>query len=706
MRAISRSTRNDDKKRESRNRGRTRSGAGSRYEVLERAGEGTLFVVYKVRNREDNQILALKAAKSTFTKNASFATALADAAETTLGLSHPHIAEPVEVGEEEGTVFVVTEWLPANNLEERLRRAPFGRVETLTFVRQIAEALHYLHSNGVMHGDLRPHQVLFNNDGKLKLTDAGLWPAFPAAGLVLTDVQQDAAYYLSPEYEGSAAPTPASDLYALGVILYRMLTGRVPFDGASALSIATRHRRDNPMRPSQWNPSVPADLEAATLRLLEKDPASRYASAADLLNDLNGKAGGVANSGAVENAPAPQIVIPAYNEPVPTVAAATAAAAAASAASANAAAATGAAGTAAAGTAAGAATGAAAARPTIPPPPARQAPKPPPQVQPKTQGSDSGDRIVHHPVAEEVIDHKLGRKKQRKREAIGALLAVFWLLVAIGLLCGIVYGGYRMWQDQTPPAVTVPDYREKSRDTAAQLLARRGLKLVVASEVYDPKRPADTVIKGDPPAGKQVRAGREVLVTISKGQEPIKMPDLTELDLQRARQIIERSGMKLGQVADQYHDTVPKGYIISQYPEAGQPFRRSESISLTVSRGPTPVPTDATENGLPPLPADDPSNFDDEDGGTATPPIDPSIPQSDVPLISRTITVRVAIPADGQPQDVSIDVQDQNGERTVYQQTHNPGDLVRERVRVTRQQGTKARIRIYVDGSLLREQVL
>jgi eukaryotic-like serine/threonine-protein kinase len=298
-------------------------------------------------------------------------------------------------------------------------------------------------------------------------------------------------------------------------------------------------------------------------------------------------------------------------------------------------------------------------------------------------------------------DERLERKRHRRREALGALLSVFWLLVAIGLLGGIVYGAYYFWVQGAPPDVTVPKYVGKSQADAARALQSKGLKMVIGSEVYDPKRPAGTVIKGDTEAGKYVKSGREVTVTVSRGEEPIKMPELIELDLQRARQIIERGGMRLGMVADQYHDTIPQGYICGQYPEPGQSFRRSEPINLIVSKGPQPL-ADATDpSQLPPPPPRTPPSLNPEaaEESITNPPKAP-----EVPMVSRTVAVRVAIPADGDAKEVRIVVRDAEGEHTVYRQTHAPGDLIDETVEVTRQQGTTAIVRVYVDGKLEREQ--
>jgi serine/threonine-protein kinase len=731
-------------------------------------GEGTLFVVYRVRDRSNNRVMALKALKGAFNRHPRFASTLTACVDRMAKLSHPHLARLWEIGEEEGTLFLVTEWLPGQNLEQRLRRAPFGRAEALSFTRQIAEALHYLHQNSAVHGDLRPRHVGAAADGSLKLTDAGLYESFAAAGMAPMDVMEEAVYYTAPERTEGAAPAPSSDLYALGVILYRMLAGRVPFDGPSPLSIAMRHRKDAPLRPSQFNPDCPPDLEEVAMRLLEKDPQARYASAGQLLRDL--AVGPAASRPARNDAPntvAPSTVAPSGVTSTPLVsapvsqsngngatphsvapsqttgvgaAAANAVGAGISvagavaagsvttgAASAAAGAAVATAGTVAASTAASAAVpgaaGAVAALSELPfagagavstPAPVTTVVPPAPVVNTahttapaRTAPMPQGTYDDTLPLANDTNatafsddDERLARRKQRRREALGALLAVFWLLVAIGLFGGIVYGAYYFWKKETPREVRVPSYINKSEHEARSVLTRAGLKMVIVGQVYDPKRPEGTVIKGQPAPKKLVRTGREIGVTVSRGQEPITMADLTELDLQRARQIIERGGMRIGNLATQYHDTIPKGYICGQFPEPGQSFQRNEPITLIVSLGPQLSDLSSEPAQLPPPPRRSPAG----EIASSSPLSTDSNATPEVALVSRTVHVRVVIPSDGEAKEMRVVVRDSDGEHTVYSQVHMPGDLVDEDVQVTRRQGTTAIVRVYVDGTLLREQ--
>ena len=631
--------------------------AAERYEVLGRAGEGTIFAVYRVRDRDNGRIYALKALKNAFVKHPRLSNALAHSFESFLPLNNPYLARVSDVGLAEGTLFFVQEWLVGRPFEDRLRQAPLPQNEVWLYTRQIAEALNFLHQNNLTHGDLRSQQICLVSDTQIKIADAGVSSALHESGIVSFDIQQDAAFSLAPERFDGAPPSASADFYSLGVLLYHMLTGRVPFDGTSPLIIAARHRNDAPMRPSQFNPSCAPELEELCLALLDKQPQRRYQNAQELLRRLGSGGAAVYESpysvlaphSSQSNQTAPGVPLTAPVAPV------------------------------------------------VAPVIEEFAPAQPieeeidePVVAPRRRS-----RQDEAPIAEQAMDLKLARKRHRKSEFVSALLALFWMLISVGLLLGMGWFAYTSWVAEIPKDVRVPKYTGLSRYNAERLLNKAGLKLRVGSEKYNPRIAQDTVLDGDPRPGKMVRQGREVSVILSKGEEPIKMYDFSELSLTRARQIISRDGMRLGQVTEQFHDSVPSGYICSQYPQAGAPFRRSEPINLTVSKGAAPREVIEPIDPLPPPPIPDVLPEDT--------PIEDSSEPDTVAMVSRSIQVRVALPKTGQTQEVKVVVNDQSGEDVVYQQMHEPGDIVDETVRVRREQGTTARVRIYIGGKLFKE---
>ncbi len=664
--------------------------AASRYDVLERNGEGTLFVVYRVRDIATQSIFALKALKGVYSRHRQFAGAVATAAQATSVLRHPQLASVIEIGREEDTLYVVEEWLPGGTLEKRMRRAPFGRVEATTLAIRVLDGLTALHENGIAHGDVRPRQILFNGDGMAKLNDIGFAAAYPAADMEIADVQIDAAYYQSPERWDGQAASPRADLYALGVVLYRAVTGRVPFDGTSPLSIAMRHRNDKPLRPAQFNPGCPPELEAFILRLLEKDPAQRFSSAREALQilapehrpssvqrvsnaEISAKVAPVAMAPSAERSGAQQDIRTGQVAPKLTPKPATVVASVSPSASTT---------------------------PIEPALPAKpfsektQAQKKP-QAKPQKIAVAADDEPLKKMLPSQA---EPDRKRLGRREMLGAFLALFWTVVAASLLFGICYGAYAYWMKEAPPEVAVPKYQGLNQADAQAILRKAGLEMKIGKEVYNPKKPAGTILGGDPAPGKKVRQGRAITVTVSRGEEPVRMVDFTELTLEQARQVLAKHGMRMGQVAEQYHDRVPKGGICGQFPEPGEMFRRSEPINLVVSRGPQP-----SGNLTEPPPEGTASQNAPVDAPTPAPVQDPLAPAQEEILVTRDAVVSVALPANGGPQELKIIVQDAEGEYVAYQQAHEAGDVIDKTIQVVRAPDATATVRVYIGGRLVRE---
>ena len=660
-------------------------------------------MVYRVRDKNTHTTCALKALKGVYSRHERFAPAVMSAAQSIATLRHPHLASLIEADREEDTVFLVEEWLPGGSLELRLRRAPLARAESTLLAAHLTDGLAAIHNAGFIHGDLRPRQILFDAEGAARINDIGFASAYEASKMSLADIQFDAVHYLAPErFDGEDASVSA-DLYALGVTLYRVLTGRVPFDGPSAVSIAMRHRNDQPLNPTQFNSDCAPELAAAVVRLLSKEPQDRYDSADQLLADIAPQRRStpprrIAPVTAPQPIPEP-IAAPVLetidelgveDEPIIEISAPSTPAAA--------------------GDINGSTNGDASAPVVLSPsalrpqsaarstPPLRQTAKPVPPVDDDSAGL--GEELDEAAKARQTL---AARRKHGRRELLGATLAFFWLLVAGGLLFGVCFGAYKFWIKEAPPEIRVPRYMGLDQNDAERVLLNSGLQMRVGKEVYNPKKPAGTILGGDPAPGKLVRKGRLILVTVSRGEEPIRMVDFSELTLDQARTIINRHGMRLGQIAEQYHDRVPKGYVCGQYPEAGETFRRSDPINLVISRGPQPSSVAPDPSELPASPAAPSVQDDDNKSDDKAPTSIPNAAGSEDTLVSRGAIISIAIPSNGGPQEVKIVVRDSQGEYTAYQETHAAGDVVDKPIEVVRPQGATALVRVYVGGKLLRE---
>ncbi|MHB0913008.1 MAG: protein kinase domain-containing protein [Armatimonadota bacterium] len=258
-----------------------------RYEVQEKIGEGSLFTVYKCEDKINNRTVAVKVLLPQHASNRLFAERILVEAQAMVGVSHPGIVEVLDCGEEAGTYFVILEYVRGTDLTERIRRsAPFTLTTSVDLGLAVADVLDFAHKRGFVHGDLRPNNILVTAEGQIKLTDFWVTPAVLSSHSLRTNALMRSVHYTAPENAEGKAPTPASDIYSLGTILFQMLTGCLPFDGDTPIAIAMKHARDPVPSIRAVNPGVPKTLEALVVRAMQKDPAERFRSAQALAGEL------------------------------------------------------------------------------------------------------------------------------------------------------------------------------------------------------------------------------------------------------------------------------------------------------------------------------------------------------------------------------------------------------------------------------------
>jgi serine/threonine-protein kinase len=262
---------------------------GTRFHIVGRIGEGWLFTVYRARDQLTGQLVAVKVVRPTFTSQHPFVDALFRTFEQLLHLAHPSLVRYIASGEiaEENIPFLVCELVAGHPLAYSLqRRIPLPIRQALDLLSQAADGISYLHRANIVHGDVRPHNILVTPRGEVKVGDYGLWEVFLSSKIAEMEWLEQAAPYLPPEHFQGEKLTAQSDVYSLGVVLFQALTGRLPFEAIRVADFAHMHLTAPIPLASSLNPSVPFALDAILLRAMAKDPSQRFADAGEFRNAL------------------------------------------------------------------------------------------------------------------------------------------------------------------------------------------------------------------------------------------------------------------------------------------------------------------------------------------------------------------------------------------------------------------------------------
>ena len=260
-----------------------------RYSLIAPVGGGGMATVYKARDNILGRIVAVKILREQYAEDAPFVARFRREAQSAANLTHPNIVSVYDVGQDADTHYIVMEFVAGQSLKELLNKghtAPLPLERAVNIAAQILAGLEYAHRSGLIHRDIKPQNILLTGDGTIKVTDFGI--AKSVSDLSLTDagIALGTAHYFSPEQAKGERVTPQSDIYALGVTLFEMITGRLPFESENAVGLAYKHIGEAPPSPRALNPNVPLRLEAIVLKALAKDPTQRYSSAAEMERSL------------------------------------------------------------------------------------------------------------------------------------------------------------------------------------------------------------------------------------------------------------------------------------------------------------------------------------------------------------------------------------------------------------------------------------
>jgi serine/threonine-protein kinase len=554
----------------------------NRYQVGEVIGRGGMADVYLAHDRLLDRRVAVKVLSAQFASDPVNVERFRREAQSAAGLNHPHIVSVYDWGEEDGTSFIVMEYVPGETLREILQTyGRLGPMDAARITAEIADALSFAHSHGVVHRDVKPGNVLVTPQGQVKVTDFGIARADTSEPLTKTGAVLGTATYFSPEQAQGFALDGRSDVYALGVVLYEMLTGVAPFVANSPVSVAYKHVRETPAPPSSVVPDLPGAMDRIVLTALAKDVDERYQSAQDLRADLLRFERGR----------------PIMGSPVAATAAATAATSAPS------------------SVRVAAPVVAAPATTTKPPAPRRKRGRWGPIVVVGIALALLVALIVVLLANSNFGDSGTATKKLEVPGVSGITYAQAEAgLKALGFTVArkdvdepeqapdLVLGqdpeggrkipkGGLITLKVSSATISMPNVVGQSQAQAAQTLTKSNLTGNFTQQ--DSDQPPGTVLSSDPAAGAPVaklpQGGRPTVNVVVAREPLIAVPDVTAQDPAAALATLTTAGFQPTQTPTP-SDTVPAGAVIGTNPPAGTQLARGTPVQLLVSTGPTTVP--------------------------------------------------------------------------------------------------------------------
>jgi len=260
---------------------------GSRYELLEKVGEGGMAIVYKAKCRLLNRFVAVKILKEEFSNNIDFMNKFKKEASSVASLSSNNIVNIYDVGHEGNINYMVMEYIEGKTLKQIIvEHGSMNYDQVIDYGMQIAKALECAHKNNIIHRDIKPHNILVTEDGTVKVTDFGIAKAASSVTITNTSTVMGSAHYFSPEQAKASFVDRRTDIYSFGIVLYEMVTGRVPYDADSPVSVALKHIQEPVVPPREINSNVPENLNKLILKAIEKEPIKRYQTAKEMFLDL------------------------------------------------------------------------------------------------------------------------------------------------------------------------------------------------------------------------------------------------------------------------------------------------------------------------------------------------------------------------------------------------------------------------------------
>ena len=502
----------------------------NRYEILEVIGTGGMAVVYKARCHRLNRLVAIKILKDDYLGDEEFRSRFHSESQAVAMLSHPNIVSVYDVSTSIMADYIVMELIDGITLKQYMeKKGVLNWKETLHFAIQIAKALEHAHSRGIVHRDIKPHNVMVLKNGSVKVTDFGI-ARMMSKGNTLTKEALGSVHYISPEQAKGGRVDSRSDIYSLGVVMYEMMSGRPPYDGESPVSVAIQHINGGAAMPSTLNPNIPGGLEQIIMHAMAHEPESRYNSATKMLKDMDEfrKDPGILFD---YNIPPLDEVIRINKPPL-----------------------------------------------ILNPEPATTAQK----VEKKKTGTETPRRRTPESGKSHAARQREAEEDRRSNAATVAIIACSAVMViAIVVFLVVLFSG----ANAKTQLVDVPNL---VGEVYEELPSYPDFRVKLDKKVHDDTYPAGQIIDQNPVAGTQIEKNNTIYVTVSLGEVPqiVKMPNVVDWELSQAERALNNLEMNLQiKVEKIHHDEIAKGSVVRSEPEAETELIAGQEVTLYVSEG-------------------------------------------------------------------------------------------------------------------------
>ena len=529
---------------------------GERYEIVGKIGSGGMADVYKGKDHKLNRYVAIKVLKPEFREDTKFIKKFQTEAQSAAGLTHPNVVNVYDVGNDDGVYYIVMELIEGITLKEYIsKKGKLSIKEATSIAIQVSMGLEATHSHGIVHRDVKPQNIIISTDGKVKVTDFGI--ARAASSNTISSNAMGSVHYSSPEQVRGGYSDEKSDIYSLGITLYEMVTGVVPFDGDTTVAIAIKHLQEEMVPPSTYTPELPYSLERIIEKCTQKSVDRRYRNMGEVIADLKHSLidpdGDFVKLASLTNGAQTVIISDSELKKIKDNNVVSA--------------------------------------PASTPEPesirTRNEFEDDPYDESYDDGYDDDERHGIHSGLEKAMS--IGAW------ILGAVILCLLILV-IGRAAGILNFGSsgnsdsrneQSADDQAEDLVEVPDLVGMTEEEAEDALSQLGLgRKKSGEEVSDQEK--GLISSQDPEAGQKVEKNTTIYYNVSKGEESLTVPDVTNRTQEDAEQILADMGFVVNVekvYIDDYDTYVDAGYVISTDPEAGTSANSGDQITILVSRG-------------------------------------------------------------------------------------------------------------------------